>query len=73
VFAEGSVDRVRVAVAGETVEISRRDRDSLLQELCHVPGCGSIREKFEAAGEHRWVELGGEQRSRLRAVVELWE
>jgi hypothetical protein len=71
VVEESGVDRVLVAIAGEIVEISRRDRDTLLQELCLIPGCKAIREKFEAAGSHRWVELDGGQRSRLRTVVEV--
>lgn len=65
-------DRVQVDVAGEIVEISLHDRDTLLTELCFVAGCESIREKFEAAGEHRPVELDGEQRSRLRAALEVY-
>ena len=64
---------VMVDVAGKIVEISRRDRDTLLQELCFVAECEAIREKLETSGVHRPVELDGEQRSRLRAVLEVWE
>jgi hypothetical protein len=67
------LDRVDVDVAGEIVDISRRDRDALLQELCFVSGCERIRKTFEVAGDHAPVVLDARQRSRLRAVLEIWE
>jgi hypothetical protein len=67
------LDRVDVVVAGEIVDISRRDRDALLQRLCFVAGCERIRKTIEAAGDHTPVELDARQRSRLRAVLEDWE
>ena len=70
---ESPLDRELVDVAGEIVEISRRDRDALLQELCIVPGCETIRERFEVGSKQRPVELDGEQRSHLRVVLEVWE
>jgi len=70
---ESRPDRELVDVAGEIVEISRRDRDALLQELAVTAGHRAIREKFEAAGEHRPVELDREDISELRATLELWE
>ena len=69
---EGRRGRVLVDVGGETVEISRRDRDTLLKELCFVAGSESIRRKFEAVAEGRSVELDPEQRSQLREALEVW-
>jgi hypothetical protein len=66
-------DRVRIDVAGQTVEISERDRDALLRELCLVPGTKPLRERFEAAGASRPVELYHEPLSRLRVVLEAWD
>lgn len=63
------LDRVRVDVAGEVVEISWHERDMLLQELSFVAGSKTIREKFEAVGASRTVELDGVERSHLRAAL----
>ena len=62
---ESRLDRELVDVAGEIVEISRRDRDALLQELCIVPGCETIRERFEVGSKQRPVELHCEVPTRL--------
>jgi hypothetical protein len=70
---EGGLDQVLVDVAGEIVEISRRDRGALLQELCVVAGCGSIRKTFETSGERSPVRLDREQQLRLRPALEAWE
>lgn len=67
------LEHVLVDVAGELVEISRHDRDTLLQELCFVAGTEPIREKLEAVGEGRPVDLDAGQRSQLRAALEVWE
>jgi hypothetical protein len=66
------LDRVRIDVAGDIVEIARHERDILLQELAVSPGTKDIREKFEAVGASRPVELDDEQRSRLRAALDVW-
>jgi hypothetical protein len=67
------LDRVRVDVAGEIVEISWHERDMLLQELSFVAGSKTIREKFEAVGASRPVELDEMERPHLRAALEDWE
>lgn len=63
---ESRLDRVRIDVAGEIVEITPHERDVLLQELAVVEGAKTIREKFEAVGASRPVELDNEDRTRLR-------
>jgi hypothetical protein len=68
---EGRSGRILVD-AGGLVELSRRDRDTLLQELCFAAGSESLRELFEAAGEARPVTLDDERRSQLRAILEAW-
>ena len=66
------LDRVRVEVAGEIIEITWDDRDVLLEELAFAEGTKSIRERFEAVGASRPVELDWEQRARLRAALDDW-
>jgi hypothetical protein len=66
------LDRVRIDVAGEIVEISWDERDTLLERLERVAGCETIVERFEAVGASRPVNLDDEQRSRLRVTLELW-
>jgi len=46
----GRLDRVRIDVAGEIVEISSGDRDVLLEELAWAAGTKEVRVKFEAVG-----------------------
>src|SRR5689334_2425203 len=67
------LDVIRVDLPGESVEITREDRDFLLKELCFVAGSGSVREAFEIAGRTRTVALDNEQQSRLRATLASWE
>ncbi len=66
------LDRVQVDVAEEIVEIAWDERDTLLRKLRTVAGCETIVQKFEAVGASSPVELGDEQRSRLRVTLELW-
>ena len=66
------LDRVRVDVSGEIVEISWDERDALLEKLETITGCDTIVEKFDAVGASRPVHLDDEQRSRLRVALELW-
>ena len=68
----GRLDRVRVDVAGEIVEITWDERDVLLEELAFAEGTKSIRERFEAVGASRPVELDAEQRARLRGALDDW-
>lgn len=70
---EGRVDKEQINVAGTLVEISRRDRDALLQELAMIEGSRPLRLKFEAAGEHGPVELDLDERAQLRALLQGWE
>lgn len=66
------LDRVRVDVAGEIVEISWDERDILLEELAWAAETKSIRVLFEAAEPNRTVELDAELRARLRAALDNW-
>ena len=66
------LDRVRVDVAGETVEISWDERDVLLEELAWAAETKSIRVKFEAVGASRPVELDANERTRLRTALDDW-
>lgn len=68
----GGLDRVQVDIAGEIVVISGDDRDVLLAELAFAEGTKSIRERFEAIGASRPVELDAEQRTRLRTALDDW-
>ncbi len=65
--------RVRINLPGEVVELSRHERDVLLEELCFVRGLKSVRERFEGVGATWPVELNDEQRLSLRAVLTGWE
>lgn len=66
------LDRVRVDVAGEIVEISRDDRDVLLEELAWAADTKSIRVLLEAAEPGQPVELDAEQRDRLCVALDDW-
>ena len=66
------LDRVQVNVAGNDVEITWDERDTLLGRLRLLSGCESIVQKFEAVGASRPVKLDHVQQARLRVVLELW-
>jgi hypothetical protein len=66
------LDRVHVDLAGEVVEITPDERDVLLAELAFAGGTKPIRERFEAVGASRPVELDAEQRARLRTALDNW-
>jgi hypothetical protein len=66
------LDRMRVNVAGEIVEISWNDRDVLLEELAWAADTKSIRVRLEAAERGQPVELNAEQRGRLCAALDDW-
>jgi hypothetical protein len=68
----GRLDRVQVDVAGEIITISWDERDVLLEELAFAEGTKPIRERFEAVGASRPVELDREQRERLQAALDAW-
>jgi hypothetical protein len=68
----GRLDRVRIDVAGEIVEISSGDRDVLLEELAWAAGTKEIRVKFEAVGASGQVQLDVEDRARLRQALDEW-
>jgi hypothetical protein len=63
---------VQFFVAGEISEITWDERDVLLEELAFAGGTKSIRERFEAVGASRPVELNGEERARLRTALDDW-
>jgi hypothetical protein len=66
------LDRVRIDVAGEIVEITCDERDILLKELAFAEGTKAIRERFEAVGASRPVELDDDDRARLRKALDDW-
>ncbi len=66
------LDRVQVSVAGELVEITWDERDTLLRKLLTVAGSDAIIAKFEAAGASRPVELEDAERAHLCVTLELW-
>jgi hypothetical protein len=66
------LDRVRIDVAGEIVEISWDERDVLLEELAFAADTKPIRVRFEAVGASRPVELDDEDRARLRTALDDW-
>jgi hypothetical protein len=68
----GGLDRVRIDVAGETVEVTWHERDVLLEELAFAPGTKDVRIKLEAAGPSRMVELDREERASLRRALDDW-
>jgi hypothetical protein len=68
----GRLDRVHINLAGEIVVISWDERDVLLEELAFAEGTKPIRERFEAVGASRAVELDAEQRARLRIALDAW-
>jgi hypothetical protein len=66
------LDRVRIDVAGEIVEITWDERDVLLEELAFAVDAKPIRVKFEAVGASRPVELDVEDQARLRTALDEW-
>jgi hypothetical protein len=66
------LDRVRVDVSGEIVQITWDERDVLLEELAWVAETKTIRVKFEAVGASRPVELDAEERAGLRTALDDW-
>jgi hypothetical protein len=66
------LDRVQVSVAGQLVEITWDERDTLLRKLLTVAGSDAIIAKFEAVGASRPVELEDAERAHLRVTLELW-
>jgi hypothetical protein len=66
------LDRVRIDVAGDIVEITRHERDVLLEELAFAAETKPIRVKFEAVGASRPVELDGKDRAGLRKALDDW-
>ena len=66
------LDRVRIDVAGEIVEITWEERNVLLEELAWAAETKTIRIKLEAVGASRPVELEAEERARLRTALDDW-
>lgn len=65
--------RVRINLPAEVVEISRHERDVLLEELCFVADCKPIRDSFATVGATSPVELNREQSERLREALTVWK
>jgi hypothetical protein len=79
-IADRGIDRVRVALRGETVELSWESRQALLEECREFdwregsPIAENLRtvvDAFEAVGTSRPVELGPEKTT-LRMVLQSW-
>jgi len=66
------LDRVQVDLGGEIITISWDERDVLLEELAFAEGTKPIRERFEAVGASRPVELATEDRITLRTALDNW-
>jgi hypothetical protein len=66
------LDRVRINVQWEIVEIAWAERDWLLRRLIALAGFETIIAKFEAVGASRPVELDFDERARLRGALEFW-
>jgi hypothetical protein len=67
------LDRVRIDVSGNVIEITWAERDWLRTRILGVLGFGPITDKLEAAGATRAVELNPDERARLRGALEVWE
>jgi hypothetical protein len=63
------LNRVRVAVAGEVVEISWADRDALVEQLAGEPELVAL---FRAVGSTRPVEIPDRLQARLADEVARW-
>jgi hypothetical protein len=68
----GRLDRIRIDVAGETIEMTWHERDVLLEELAFASGTKEIRIKLEAVGASRPVELDSDERANLRRALDDW-
>lgn len=68
-----ATQRIRVDVRGQVIEITREERDELLEELCFVAGCKEIREKLEAVTATWTLVLDASQRARLRVALAIRE
>jgi hypothetical protein len=71
-MASGRPDKVQVAVAGEIVELTWSERETLLARLRLLDGFETIVNAFEAVGASGPVGLDVEQREGLRVLLELW-
>jgi hypothetical protein len=67
------LDRFRIDVKGNVVEISWAEREWLLRKIETVAGFETIVAQFVAVGASRPVELDFDERARLRAALEVWE
>ena len=67
------IDRVRIDVQGNVVEISWAERDWLLAKVALAAGFETIIAKLHAVGAGRPVELDFDERARLRAPLEFWQ
>ena len=67
------LDRVRIDVAGQVVEITWDERHALLEKINAVAGFETIVAKFHAVGASRPVVLDFDERARLRAPLEFWK
>lgn len=66
------LDRVEVATRDGVVEITRHEREVLLEQLAFTPGMKAVREKFETAAASTPVELSDDEQTSLRIALEGW-
>jgi hypothetical protein len=66
------LDRVRVTTQSGVVEITWDERDTLLEELAFASGMKAVREKFEAVGVSRSVELDDQEQTDLCSALDGW-
>ena len=67
------LDRIRIDIRGNVVEISWAERDWLLAKIALAAGFESIIAKFHAVDPSWPVKLDFDERARLRAPLEFWE
>lgn len=70
---ETRLDRVRVQVADETVEITWDEREALLTRLRDTHKRETIVAKFNAVMATRAVVLNPDEQEPVRAVLRLWD
>jgi hypothetical protein len=66
------LDRARINVRWEIVEITWEEREGLLRKIATVAGYETVVAKFHAVGASRPVELNEGEMARLRVPLEFW-
>ena len=69
---ERGIDRVQVGLSRETVTISWKSREVLLDRIRGVESLRSVVDAFEAVGVSRPVTLSDEEKDALREAIRMW-